>query len=198
MARPQGSPRTVTQSDARGSARRCPDAFVPRRSGAHSAGQQRSKLAAPNARVLSAADTIRALVRRTVSIQLELQSSARGPVEVGLRHGAVVSRCALDVGQMNAEHMTPAEEFEFYSRPENLRLQGPARRRSPRLLGRVSERDPDQAWYWTPEWQEGEQQIELDRATGWFGPVFDSAHEFLDALRARAGGFSRALTESAW
>ncbi len=48
---------------------------------------------------------------------------------------------------MNAEHMTPAEEFEFYSRPENLRLRGPARRRSPRLPDQVAERDPDQAWY---------------------------------------------------
>ena len=31
---------------------------------------------------------------------------------------------------MNTEYMTPAEEFEFYSRPENLRSQGPAQRRS--------------------------------------------------------------------
>ena len=89
---------------------------------------------------------------------------------------------------MNAERMTPAEEFEFYSRPENLRLQGPARRRSPRLPDAIAERDPDQAWYWTPEWQEGEEQIELDRAAGRFGPVFGSAGEFLDALQARADG----------
>ena len=34
---------------------------------------------------------------------------------------------------MNAERMRPAEEFEFYSQPENLRPQGPARRRTPRL-----------------------------------------------------------------
>ena len=53
------------------------------------------------------------------------------------------------------------------------------------LLRPCAERDPDQGWYWTPEWQEGEKQIELDRAAGRFGPVFDSADEFLDALRAR-------------
>lgn len=54
------------------------------------------------------------------------------------------------------------------------------------LLRPCAERDPDQAWYWTPEWQEGEKQIEVDRAAGQFGPVFDSADEFLDALRAHA------------
>ncbi|WP_420442825.1 CopG family transcriptional regulator [Candidatus Poriferisodalis sp.] len=30
---------------------------------------------------------------------------------------------------MNTESMSPAEEYEFYSRPENLRPQGPPRRR---------------------------------------------------------------------
>ena len=55
------------------------------------------------------------------------------------------------------------------------------------LLRPCAERDPDQWWYWTPEWQEGERQIERDRAAGLSGPVFDSGDEFLDALRARAG-----------
>ncbi|MDE0133818.1 MAG: AbrB/MazE/SpoVT family DNA-binding domain-containing protein [Acidimicrobiaceae bacterium] len=54
------------------------------------------------------------------------------------------------------------------------------------LLRPCAKRDPDQAWYWTPEWQEGEKQIEVDRAAGRLGPVFDSADEFLDALRAQA------------
>jgi hypothetical protein len=49
-----------------------------------------------------------------------------------------------------------------------------------------AERDPDQEWYWTPEWQEGEKQIGADRAAGRFGPTFDSAGEFLDGLRALA------------
>lgn len=60
---------------------------------------------------------------------------------------------------MNAEHMTPAEEFEFYRRPENLHPQGPAQRRSTKQSGSIAERDPDQSRYWTPEWQEGEEQI---------------------------------------
>ncbi len=43
---------------------------------------------------------------------------------------------------MNAEHMTPAEEFEFYSQPENLRPQGPAQRRAPRLSDPIAVRFP--------------------------------------------------------
>ncbi len=54
------------------------------------------------------------------------------------------------------------------------------------LLRPCAERDPDQEWYWTPEWQEGENQIEVDRAAGRLGPTFDSADEFLDGLRALA------------
>ncbi|WP_419551754.1 AbrB/MazE/SpoVT family DNA-binding domain-containing protein [Candidatus Poriferisodalis sp.] len=38
------------------------------------------------------------------------------------------------------------------------------------LLRPCAERDPEQGWYWTPEWQEGEKQIELDRATSWIHP----------------------------
>lgn len=56
------------------------------------------------------------------------------------------------------------------------------------LLRPCAERDPDQAWYWTPEWQEGEKQIEADRAAGRFGPVFDSADEFVAVLAATANG----------
>ncbi len=44
--------------------------------------------------------------------------------------------------------------------------------------------DPDQAWYWTPEFQAGEREIEADRAAGRTGEVFASAEEFLAALKA--------------
>ena len=42
------------------------------------------------------------------------------------------------------------------------------------------------AWYWTDEWQAGEQQIAEDRAAGKQGPVFSSGAEFLAALRETA------------
>ena len=41
----------------------------------------------------------------------------------------------------------------------------------------------DQWWYWTDEWQAGEQQIAQDRTAGTRGPVFASGDEFLAALR---------------
>ena len=43
--------------------------------------------------------------------------------------------------------------------------------------------DPDQWWYCTDEWQDGERQIAEDHAAGRQGPVFTSGEEFLAALR---------------
>lgn len=54
------------------------------------------------------------------------------------------------------------------------------------LLRPCSQRDKDQWWYWTDEWQAGEQQITEDRAAGRRGPVFASGDEFLAALREAA------------
>ena len=54
------------------------------------------------------------------------------------------------------------------------------------LLRPCSQRDKDQWWYWTEEWQAGEQQIAEDRAAGRRGPVFASGDGFLAALREAA------------
>ena len=54
------------------------------------------------------------------------------------------------------------------------------------LLPACSQRDKDQWWYWTGEWQAGEQQIAQDRAAGRRGPVFAGGDEFLAALREAA------------
>jgi hypothetical protein len=43
---------------------------------------------------------------------------------------------------------------------------------------------PDQWWFWTPEWQEGEREIDEARARGERGEIFYSAEEFLAALEA--------------
>ena len=45
--------------------------------------------------------------------------------------------------------------------------------------------DPDQAWFWTPEWQAGEATASADIAAGRV-EHFDSAEEFLAALDARS------------
>jgi len=45
----------------------------------------------------------------------------------------------------------------------------------------------DQAWYWTPEWQEGEREADEQIARGELSPVFDSAEEMFDHLDRQAG-----------
>lgn len=45
--------------------------------------------------------------------------------------------------------------------------------------------DATQAWFWTPDWQQGEREADADLAAG-RGETFDSGGEFLDALRSRA------------
>jgi len=44
--------------------------------------------------------------------------------------------------------------------------------------------DATQAWFWTPEWQEGERQADEDLAAGRFDR-YESDEEFLAALEAR-------------
>lgn len=47
-------------------------------------------------------------------------------------------------------------------------------------------RDPDQAWYWTPEWQAGEREVDEDIASGRRCQVFDDVEEFLADLDCEA------------
>ena len=45
--------------------------------------------------------------------------------------------------------------------------------------------DATQAWFWTPQWQQGEREADADLAAGRV-QTFNSGEDFLDALRARA------------
>jgi bifunctional DNA-binding transcriptional regulator/antitoxin component of YhaV-PrlF toxin-antitoxin module len=45
--------------------------------------------------------------------------------------------------------------------------------------------DATQAWFWTPQWQQGEREADADLAAG-RGETFNSGEDFLDALRARS------------
>lgn len=45
--------------------------------------------------------------------------------------------------------------------------------------------DASQAWFWTPEWQEGEREADAQLAAG-EGETFESGEEFLEALQALA------------
>jgi hypothetical protein len=46
--------------------------------------------------------------------------------------------------------------------------------------------DPDQAWFWTPEWQAGEREADADVAAG-RATRYHSDEEFLAALDERSG-----------
>jgi hypothetical protein len=46
--------------------------------------------------------------------------------------------------------------------------------------------DPDQAWFWTPEWQAKEQEADADKAAGRV-ERFDSDEAFIAALEERRG-----------
>jgi hypothetical protein len=45
--------------------------------------------------------------------------------------------------------------------------------------------DPDQAWFWTPEWQRGEREAEPEKAAG-HSTRYRSDEEFLAALDERS------------
>lgn len=67
-----------------------------------------------------------------------------------------------------AEH----DLFELEATPEGI------------LLRRVGRIDPEQAWFWTPEWQEGEREADEQIARG-EGTIYESDEAFLAALEAR-------------
>lgn len=46
--------------------------------------------------------------------------------------------------------------------------------------------DPDQAWFWTPDWQAGEREADAEIAAGG-GTRYRSDEEFLAALDERSG-----------
>lgn len=54
-----------------------------------------------------------------------------------------------------------------------------------RLLRSIKGRsiDPDQAWFWTPEWLEGEREADAQVAAG-DGQVFESDEAFIAHLRS--------------
>ena len=56
--------------------------------------------------------------------------------------------------------------------------------RDGRPVAKVHAIDPDQAWFWTPEWQAKEREVDEEMAAGIPGRVFESGEEFLAYLEA--------------
>jgi hypothetical protein len=45
--------------------------------------------------------------------------------------------------------------------------------------------DPDQLWFWTPEWQAKEREVDESLARGEPGTIHESSKEFLASLESR-------------
>jgi hypothetical protein len=65
----------------------------------------------------------------------------------------------------------------------STRKDNAAKPRRPSDIDESEERDPDQAWYWTKEWQEAERQVDEDLSAGQY-KIFDTMEEFLADLNS--------------
>jgi antitoxin (DNA-binding transcriptional repressor) of toxin-antitoxin stability system len=56
--------------------------------------------------------------------------------------------------------------------------------RGGRPVAHVHAIDPDQGWFWVPEWQDKEREVEAERAAGIPSRQFDSGEDFVAYLEA--------------
>jgi hypothetical protein len=75
--------------------------------------------------------------------------------------------------------MTKSELHELVEKLPESAVDGAAVFLEEIAEGRI---DPDQAWFWTRQWQEGEQEADAQAAAG-EGTVFESTEEFVTHLK---------------
>lgn len=51
------------------------------------------------------------------------------------------------------------------------------------LVLRAADRDPDQAWFWTPEWQAGEREADEDIRQGRVSRAYEDVEELIADMR---------------
>lgn len=78
--------------------------------------------------------------------------------------------------------MTKAELHDLVDRLPDRAVDGAAVFLEEIAEGRI---DPDQAWFWTREWQEKEREVDEAIARGERGTVYESDEAFLSALEDR-------------
>ncbi len=80
------------------------------------------------------------------------------------------NQVTLPADVIRSAHVGPGDYFEVESTEDGILL------RPKKLI------DASQAWFWTPEWQAGEREVDESRARGEKGLHFASEEEFLMAL----------------
>jgi len=96
------------------------------------------------------------------------------------------------MGNMTAAHaheLPPEQEGSLVLTPEEVAAverdgEVVVLTRGGRPVAKVHAIDPDQAWFWTSEWQAKEREVEEDRAAGTPARQFDSGEEFVAYLEA--------------
>lgn len=89
-----------------------------------------------------------------------------------IKTAALRSRGAVTIPQDIREQLDLEEGDQFVVTVEDDRI----------VLTPTSIIPDDQAWFWTPEWQAGEREVDEAIARGEKGRVFYSSEEFLAAL----------------
>jgi hypothetical protein len=80
------------------------------------------------------------------------------------------NQVTLPAEAIKSAHVEQGDYFEVESTAEGILL------RPKKVI------DASQAWFWTPEWQAGEREVDEAAARGEEGRVFASGEEFLEAL----------------
>jgi len=78
-----------------------------------------------------------------------------------------------------SDTVIPAEEIRAAENGEYVTLT-----REGRPVVALMAIDPDQAWFWTPEWLAGEREVDAELASGKKRPIYHSIEEMFDALNA--------------
>ena len=95
-------------------------------------------------------------------------------------HDAMTAAHAHELPPESGELVLTSEEVAAVERDGEVVILT----RDGRPVAKVHAIDPDQAWFWTPEWQAREREVDEEMAAGIPGRVFDSGEEFLAYLEA--------------
>ncbi len=102
--------------------------------------------------------------------------AARGRIGMTTRILRAKGQLTIPTAIREAVQLEEGDPIEFEIVPEGILLR----------LDSKKDRDPSQAWFWTPEWQAGERQASADLAAG-RSTRHETDEDFLAALkRARS------------